>query len=165
MSKLDIAIIIIIALAGFRCFMAGFVRSTMGLISLAAGMFIAGRFWHLLSPHLVEVFKSEAWAKWVSVAIITIVASTLVVMIVERIRKFAEKGVLGWINNLIGAAFGVIFASLLLGFVLMLLVQHGGDFFQNTIIDKSKICPALVDFAKHAIGMVSYNNLLIFPSA
>jgi len=139
--------------------MAGFVRSTMGLISLATGMFIAGRFWPLLSPHLVDVFKSEVWAKWVSVAIITAVASALVCAIIERIRRFAEKGVLGWINNLVGAAFGVVFAGLLLGFTLMLLVQHGGDFFQDAI-NNSTLCPALVDIAKHTIGMVSYNNLM-----
>ena len=159
MSKLDIIIIIIIALAGVRCLMAGFVRSTMGLISLAAGIFIAGRFWPLLSPYLVDVFKSEAWAKWISVAIITIVASSLVVMIIERIRIFAEKGVLGWINNLIGGAFGVIFASLLLGLILTLLVQHGGDSFQNAI-NNSKFCPTLVDFAKRTIGMVYCKTLL-----
>jgi len=141
--------------------MAGFVRSTMGLISLAAGIFIAGRFWHLLSPYLVDVFKNEAWAKWVSIAIITIVASTIVIMIIERIRRFAEEGVLGWVNNLIGAAFGIVFASLLLGLILMLLVQYGGDFFQNAI-NNSKLCPTLVNFAKRTIGMISYQKLLAF---
>ena len=165
MSKLDIVIIIIIALAGFRCLMAGFVRSTMGLISLVAGIFIAGRFWHLLSPYLVDVFKSETWAKWISVVIITIVASTLVCMIIERVRIFAEKGVLNWVNNLIGAAFGVIFASLLLGLILMLLAQHGGDFFQNAI-NNSKFCPTLVNLAEHAIGMVADKKpLAIFFTA
>lgn len=161
MSRFDIIIIIIIALAGFRCLLAGFVRSTMGLISLAAGIFIAGRFGPLLSPYLVDVFKSEAWAKWVSIAIVTIVASTVVVMIIERVRRFAERGVLGWINNLIGAVFGVVFAGLLLGLILMLLVQHGGDFFQDAITN-SKLCPTLVNFAKRAIGMMSENKSLAF---
>ena len=59
MNKLDILILIIIGLAGFSCFITGFVRSTIGLMAIGGGIFIAGRLWKHLAPLLNNFVKHE----------------------------------------------------------------------------------------------------------
>ena len=153
MNKLDILILMIIGLAGFSCFITGFVRSTMGLMAIGGGIFIAGWLWQYLAPLLNNVVKNEATAKWLSILAIVVIASIALDLLLIRIQKIAEKGVLSWINNLIGAGFGIVIASLFLGMVFLLLTQHGHDFLQNSI-DNSRFAKPLVTFAKHTIGMV-----------
>ena len=153
MNKLDILILIIIGLAGFSCFITGFVRSTIGLMAIGVGIFIAGRLWKHLAPLLNNFVKHETAAKWLSILAIIAIASIAIDLLLMKIQKIAEKGVLGWINNLIGASFGILIASLFLGMILLLLTQNGNDFLKNSI-DNSRFAKPLVAFAKHTIGMV-----------
>ena len=120
MNKLDILILIIIGLAGFSCFITGFVRSTLGLIAIGGGIFIAGQLWQYLAPLLNNIVKNETAAKWLSILTIIIFASIIIDLLLVRIQKIAEKGVLGWINNLVGAVCGIIIASLFLGMLLLI---------------------------------------------
>ncbi|MBC8229764.1 CvpA family protein [bacterium] len=153
MNKLDILILIIIGLAGFSCFITGFVRSTIGLMAIGGGIFIAGQLWRHLAPLLNNFVKHETAAKWLSILAIIAIASIAIDLLLMKIQKIAEKGVLGWINNLIGASFGILIASLFLGMILLLLTQNGNDFLKNSI-DNSRFAKPLVAFAKHTIGMV-----------
>jgi uncharacterized membrane protein required for colicin V production len=153
MSKLDILILTIIGLAGFSCFITGFVRSIMGLVAIGGGIFIAGQLWQYLAPHLNNFVKNETASKWLSILAIIVIASIIIDLLLIRIQKIAEKGVLGWINNLIGAVCGIVIASLFLGMLLLLLTQCKNDFLQNSI-DNSRFAKPLVTFAQHAIGMV-----------
>ena len=153
MNKLDILILIIIGLAGISCSITGFVRSTMGLVAIGGGIFIAGCFWQYLVPLLNNVVKNETAAKLLSILSIIVIASIAIYVLLIRIQKISEKGVLGWINNLIGAGFGIVIGSLFLGMVFLLLTQQENDFFKNSI-DNSRFAKPLVTFAQHTIGIV-----------
>jgi len=153
MNKLDILILIIIGLAGFSCFITGFLRSTMGLAAIGGGIFMSVLLWQYLAPLLNNFLKNDTAAKWLSVLAILIVASITFDLILIRIQKIAEKSILGWINNLIGAGFGIAMASLFLGMVLLLLTQYEKDFF-NDSIDDSRLAKPLITLAKRTIDMV-----------
>jgi len=153
MNELDIIILIIIALAGFSCLITGFVRNTLALAAIGGGIFIAGRLWQYLAPWMNNLVRNETAAKWLSLLSILVIASIIIDLLLRRIQKIAEKGVLGWINNLIGAGFGILIASLFLGMILLLLIQHGNGFLKNSI-DNSRFSKPLVAFAQHTIGMV-----------
>jgi uncharacterized membrane protein required for colicin V production len=62
----------------------------------------------------------------------------------ERFQRVVEQGVLGWINNLIGAAFGVIVSSVLIGGALILLDRFGGETVKEAIAH-SRLAPVFMD--------------------
>ena len=153
MNKLDILILIIIGLAGFSCFITGFLRSTMGLAAIGGGIFMSVLLWRYLAPPLNNFLRNDTAAKWLSILAILIIASITIDLILIRIQKIAEKGILGWINNLIGAGFGIIVASLFLGMVLLLLTHSEKDFLKNSI-DNSCLAKPLITFAQQTIDTV-----------
>lgn len=153
MNKLDILILITIGLAGFSCFITGFLRSAMGLAAIGGGIFMSVLLWRYLAPPLNNFLRNDTAAKWLSILAILIIASITIDLILIRIQKIAEKGILGWVNNLIGAGFGIIVASLFLGMVLLLLTHSEKDFLKNSI-DNSLFAKPLITFAKQTIDIV-----------
>ena len=143
MNKLDIAILILVGLAGFSCYRAGFTRSVWGIFSLGAGFWTASYFWPKLSPYLQRVIENPDVAKWVSIVTLVIVTAILVDFLFERLRRIFEEGVLGWLNRVLGIGFGIASSVVLIAFALILLKMHGGDTFK-TEIENSRFAPQLV---------------------
>jgi uncharacterized membrane protein required for colicin V production len=100
-----------------------------------------------------NLVKNETVAKWLSILAIVTIASIMFELLLGRFQEIAEKGILGWINNFIGAGFGILIACLFLGMILLLLNQHGNDFLQSAI-DNSRFAKPLVAFAQQTIKMV-----------
>ena len=133
MDKLDIAIIVLVGLGGLSCFRAGFTRSVWGIAAVSAGVFTASQLWGELAPILQRLIKHEGIAKWASVALIAAGVSVAIDFLFERFQRVIERGVLGWINNTVGAVFGVVASSILIGCVLLLLDRYGGGTLQEAI--------------------------------
>ncbi|MCZ6677913.1 MAG: CvpA family protein [Candidatus Poribacteria bacterium] len=157
MGKLDIAIVILIGLGGFSCFRAGFTRSVWGIAAIAAGVFAASYLWRDLSPVVQGFVKHEGLAKWVSIIVIAAGVSVAMDALFERLQKIIDRGVLGWINSGVGAAFGVASSSILIGCLLLALEHYDGDMFQEAIAN-SRFAPRLLeignevfDFGKEVI--------------
>ena len=144
MGKLDIAIIVLVTLAGLKCFRAGFTRSVWGIAAISAGVFTASQLWRDLAPFLQRWIQHESLAKWASVIAITAVVSIVMDVVFERVQKVVDRGVLGWINSAVGGVFGVIVSCVMLATVLILVNRFGGDSLQATIAD-SRFGPALLD--------------------
>ncbi len=95
--------------------------------------------------------------KWVSVIVITLVVSIVIDIVFGRVQEVLDSGVLGWINSLVGGAFGVVASSVLLAIAIMLANRYGDESIQ-TIINNSRFGPSLLeigiqifDFGKEAI--------------
>ncbi len=144
MTKLDIAILILIGLAGLSCYRAGFTRSVWGLFSLGTGFWTASYFSPKLAPYLQRFIENPDAAKWLSIVALVIVTAILVDILFERIRRIFEEGVLGWLNRLLGIGFGIASSVILIAFALILLKMHGGETFK-TEIENSRFAPRLVE--------------------
>lgn len=143
---LDIGIIILIALSGWSSFRGGFTRSIWGLVAISSGVFAASRFWRNLAPILQKWIKSEEFAKWISVILIAAIVSMIVDWLFEKMQSIVEKGVLGWINGVVGAVFGVAVSCVLIGTVMLLLSKFGGETIDHAI-NGSTLAPALINIA------------------
>ena len=157
MTKLDIAIIVLVTLGGVKCFRAGFTRSVWGIAAISAGLFIASQLWRDLAPLLGRWIEDAETAKWVSVVAITLAVSILIDIVFGRIQEVLDSGVLGWINSLVGGMFGIIVSCVLLATALVLANRYGGESIQ-TIINNSRFGPSLLeigfqifDFGREAI--------------
>ena len=148
MTKLDIGILILVALAGLSCYRAGFTRSVWGVFALGAGCFIASHFWPSLATLIQKFIENPTFAKWLSIVALIILTSLIVDTLFDRIQRVIEKGVLGWLNRLLGLGFGIASCGLLIGFGLILLNAYGSDGFKTEIAN-SRFAPQLMDIGNH----------------
>ncbi len=144
MTKLDIGILILVALAGLSCYRAGFTRSAWGIFALGAGFAAACQFWSSLASSLQKFIENPTFAKWVSIVVLIIVTSIIVDTLFERVQRIIEKGVLGWLNRLLGICFGIASGGLLISFALILLNTYAGDGFKTEIAN-SRFAPQFLD--------------------
>ena len=144
MTKLDIGILILVGLAGVSCCRSGFTRSVWGVFVIGLGFFIACQFWGQLAMFLQKFVRDPTWAKWLSIVVIVLATSILVDSLFERIQRILEKGVLGWVNRLLGLGFGLVSGGLVIAAALILLNIYGGDGLKNEI-ENSRFAPQLMD--------------------
>lgn len=144
-------------LGGVKCFQAGFTRSVWGIAAISAGLFTANQLWGVLAPIMGHWIEDQGAVKWVSVIVITLVVSIVIDIVFGRVQEVLDTGVLGWINSLVGGAFGVAASCVLLAIAFMLANSYGDESIQ-TIINNSRFGPSLLeignqifDFGKEAI--------------
>ena len=142
MTKLDIGILILVGLAGISCYRAGFTRSVWGIFVIGVGFFTACQFWGQLAIVIQKLIENPSWAKWLSIVVIVLGVSILVDSLFERIQRILEKGVLGWVNHLLGLGVGIVSGGLIIAFALILLNAYGPDGFKNEIAN-SRLAPHL----------------------
>ncbi len=147
MKALDIGIFILVGLSGWSCYRKGFTRSIRGLLSIFLGILSANRFWHFLVPSIESFIENEWVAKWVNVLIIIIGTSVITRLFLERLSQVVEGGVLGWINSIHGAVFGIAFSCILVGTVLFLINRLSGKTIED-LIGGSVLAPNLMDFSR-----------------
>jgi uncharacterized membrane protein required for colicin V production len=68
-------------------------------------------------------------------------------MVFSHIQKVVERGVLGWVNHIIGGAFGVVSSAILIGGALLLLDHFGGEEAKQAVAN-SRFAPDLLEIAK-----------------
>lgn len=153
MTKLDIGILILIGLAGVSCCRAGFTRSVWGVFVIGLGFFIACQFWSQLAVFFQKFVKDPTWAKWLSIVVIVLAISILVDSLFERIQRILEKGVLGWVNRLLGLGFGIASGGLVIAAALILLNTYSSEGFKKEI-ENSHLAPQLIDIGNNvwAVG-------------
>ncbi len=133
MTKLDIAILIIVGIAGFSCYKAGFTRSVWGIFALGAGLVIASQLWQHLALPIQKLISHEEIAKWLSIIVLIAITAIIVDTVFERIHRIFEKGILGWLNSLLGLAVGVASSVLIIALLLHFVNPHRNDFLKDEI--------------------------------
>ena len=133
MTILDIVILIIVGIAGFSCYKAGFTRSVWGIFAIGAGLIVASQLWQFLAIPIQKLIPNENVAKWISVIILIVVTSIVTDTIFERIHQIFEKGILGWLNSLLGLAIGIASSVLIIALLLHFLNPYLSDFFKDEI--------------------------------
>lgn len=148
MTKLDIGILILVALAGLSCYRVGFTRSVWGVFALGTGCFAASHFWPSLAPLIQKFIEKPPFAKWLSIIALIIFTAIIIDTLFERIQRVIEKGVLGWLNRMLGLGFGIASCGLLIAFTLILLNTYGSDGLKTEIAN-SRFAPQLMDIGNH----------------
>jgi uncharacterized membrane protein required for colicin V production len=146
METLDIVILVLVGLGGLNCLRVGFTRSVWGIAAISLGVFAASQLWREFALILQGVIKHEGISKWASVIAITAVVSIAVDRVFEQIQKIMRRGVLGWLDNVVGGLFGVAVSGVLIGLALILLNRYGGKAFQEAIAT-SRFAPTLLEVA------------------
>jgi membrane protein required for colicin V production len=125
MNWLDIIIIVAIAITTFIGLKFGLIKAVLSLAGLIVGVILAGLFYVPLSEQLGFIPQATV-AKVVAFAIIMIGVMVIAGVLAGLLKWAATVMMLGWVNRIGGAVFGLVLGALLCGAVLALWVMFFG---------------------------------------
>jgi len=107
-SVLDWLLIAVLVFSIITSWFKGFVREVFGLITILAGVLLAGLFYSSFAGPFKDVVRTENFALFLGFSVIfltTLVAGFVIIWLVTKFVKFAK---LQWADRMLGAAFGFI---------------------------------------------------------
>jgi len=125
MNWLDIVIIVVIGVSAFLGLKAGLIKAVLVLAGLIVGVFLAGRYYVPLSEKLAFIPQDNA-AKIVAFLIILVVVMIIARLLASLLGKLASIVMLGWINRIGGAIFGLVLGAFLCGALLAIWIKYFG---------------------------------------
>jgi len=141
MNWLNIIIIVVIAIATFLGLKIGIIRAVLSLAGLIVGVILAGRYSVPLS-HQLTFITDENVAKVVAFAIILIGAMVIAGVLAHLLKWAASVMMLGWVNHLGGAIFGLVLGAIFCSALLAIWVKWLGV---GSIITESIVAAILLD--------------------
>jgi len=141
MSWLDIAILVIIGIAAFIGLKIGIIKAMLTLAGVIIGVILAGRFYVALADKLTFI-PQETLARVAAFAIILIIVMLITGIIAGVLKRLASMVLLGWVNRLGGALFGLIMGAIFCGALLAIWTKFLGI---SDPIAKSALATFLLD--------------------
>jgi len=141
MNWLDIVILLIIVIATFLGLWIGLIRAAFLLAGIIVGVILAGRYYIPLSQQLAFI-PEEGAAKIVAFAIILIGVMIIATLLAVFLKWAASVMMLGWVNRLGGAVFGLVLGTILCSALLAIWVKFLGI---GGAIAESTLAPILLD--------------------
>lgn len=138
---LDIVILVIVAISTFLGLRIGIIKATLSLAGVIVGVILAGRYYAPLSEQLTFI-PQAGLAEGVAFAII-LIGVMLIASIASRFLKWVTSAVmLGWVNHLGGAVFGLALGATLCGALLAIWTKFFGI---TDILNQSTMAALLLD--------------------
>ena len=123
MNLLDLLILIPVVWVCIRGFSKGFILELTTLIGMILGVLAAFYLWKDLSGLLGQYFSLGPSAlKLLSYALIFLTVLLIAWIIGKIITKAADLVMLGWLNKLLGAVFGLLKGVIVAALLLMLVL-------------------------------------------
>jgi membrane protein required for colicin V production len=142
MNWLDIVIIVAIVVPTLIGLRIGMIKAALSLAGSIVGVIVAGRYYLTLSEQL-SFISQESVAK-ITAFIIILVGILIIAGVLARLLKWtASVMMLGWVNHLGGAAFGLLLGAIFCGALLAIWVKFLGV---TGAITESNLAFILVDF-------------------
>lgn len=141
MHWLDIVIVVVLAISSYLGLKTGIIKAVLSLAGLIVGVILAGQYYVALAEQLSFISQS-GMAEVVAFAII-LVGVMVIAVVLARLLKWAASAVmLSWVNNLGGAAFGLLLGAIFCGALLAIWVKWVGI---GSTITESTVAALLVD--------------------
>ena len=141
MSWLDIVIIVVVAIATFWGLRIGITKAVLSLAGLIVGVILAGRYYIPLAEQLTFIPQTSI-ARIVAFAIILIVVMVIAGVLANLLKWAATIMMLGWVNRLGGAVFGLVLGAIFCSALLAIWVKFLGV---KGAVAESGLAPILLD--------------------
>ena len=142
MNWLDIVIIVVLIASAFGGLKNGLIRAVLSLAGLIVGIVLAGRFYIPLSEQLAFIPQDNI-ARIVAFAIILIGMMIVAGLLASLLTWTVSAVMLGWVNRIGGAVFGLVFGAIFCGALVAIWVKFLGI---NSIIVESVMATILLDY-------------------
>jgi len=140
MHWIDIAVLVVIAISAYLGLRIGIIKAVLSLAGLIVGVILAGHYYLPLSQQLSFIPQASA-AKIVAFAIILIGVMVIAGVLASLLKWAASAIMLGWVNRLGGAVFGLFLGAIFCGALLAIWVK----FFDIAAISESNLAAILLD--------------------
>jgi len=142
MNWLDFVIIAAVAIPTFIGLKTGLIKAVLSLAGLIVGVILAGCFYVPLSEQLTFIPQATV-AKVVAFAIILIGVMIIAGVLAMVLKWITSVIMLGWVNRIGGAVFGLVLGAILCGAVLALWIKFFGA---GEVITNSSLAAILSRF-------------------
>ena len=142
MSWLDIVLIVALAIPTFLGLKVGIIKAVLSLAGVIVGVVLAGQYYIALADVLPFFSETSSAAKIVAFAIILIGVMVIAIVLARLLKWAASVVMLNWVNQLGGAAFGLMLGAIFCGALLAIWVKWLGA---GDTITASMIAPVLLD--------------------
>jgi len=150
MNWLDIVIIVLIAVPTFLGLKLGIIKAALSLAGVIVGVILAGNFYIPLSEQLTFLSHTGA-AEIVAFAMILIGIMVIANVLAGLLKRLTSLVMLGWLNRIGGAAFGLALGAIFCGATLAIWVKFLG--IGETITD-SILAATLLDYFPIALTLL-----------
>ncbi|MBA7590277.1 hypothetical protein ES708_32390 [subsurface metagenome] len=141
MNWLDVAIIVAVAIPTIIGLGTGIIKTALSMAGMVLGVILAGRYYVLLSAQLTFL-PSDGIAK-IAAFVIILAGVVIVAIILSRLLERAvSMMLLGWVNRLGGAAFGLVLGAVLCSALLATWIKFLGP---ASAIVESNLAMILLD--------------------
>ena len=142
MNWLDIVIIVALAINALIGLKIGLIKAVLSLVGLIVGIILARLYYVPLSEQLTFISQA-AIAKAIAFAIILIGVMIIAGVLAMALKWVTSVMMLGWVNRIGGAVFGLVLGALLCGAVLALWIKFLGA---GEVIASSRLAAILSQF-------------------
>ncbi|MFC2008364.1 CvpA family protein [Chloroflexota bacterium] len=150
MNWLDIVILVPLAITALVGLKIGLIKAVLSLVGLIVGVILAGRFYAPLSE-LLTFISQDSVAKIIAFAIILIGVMVIASVLALLFKWAASVMMLGWVNRLGGAAFGMLLGAITCGAFLAAYVKFFGI---AEVISQSLLARVLLDYFPLVLGLL-----------
>lgn len=150
MNIVDIILLICFIPALIQGFRKGFISQVIAIISIILGVWLSFRFSSSVSVWLAQYIQgSEQIMKLISFALILIAVIAGLTVLGRLIEGTFKLVMLGWLNRLLGVAFSLLKAGLVVGLVIMAFCSLNDtfSFVSKDTLNQSILFPPLKDLA------------------
>jgi len=140
MNWLDIVLLVALVAASFMGLKQGLIKAVLSLAGLIVGVILASNFYKTLGNSL-EFIPNETAAGIIAYALILIIVMIIASVLARLLKTIISIAMLGWVNRLGGAIFGLILGVILWGAILAVWVK----FFGAGLVTESLIAGVLLD--------------------
>ena len=150
MNWLDFIIIILLVFGLARGFINGFIKELASLLALILGIWGAIKFSGFTAEKLYDYFDMTGQYVGIIAFLITFVIIVIIIHFIGMlVDKFIEKVSLGFLNSVLGLAFGVFKTALILSVIFLVLnaIDAKHKFLPKEQIEQSKFYNPIADIA------------------
>ena len=148
MTKIDIAITLLLALGAYFGFKRGFLAELFFVTALILGVLIGFKFTGLGVTYLHKQFNADTiFLPYLSFFIIFILVVVLVIFIGNRIKHLTDESFLGKVDSIAGAVLGMMKYAFCAS-VIFWLAEKINYTFQDSWVRGSWLYPKTLVFAK-----------------
>ncbi len=141
MNWLDIVIIVLLVASIFSGLRAGLIKSVLSLAGLIVGISLAGRYYLALAERLAFIPQDKA-AQIVAFVIILMAVMIIAGVVGVLLNWVISSLMLGWVNRIGGAVFGLALGALSISVLLAIWVKFLGI---TGIVSESSLASLLLN--------------------
>jgi membrane protein required for colicin V production len=154
---LDFAFLLFLVIFAFQGLAEGFSRLIVGLVATIAGLLIASWCYDVPAAWLLPYVSSRAVANVLGFVVVFVLIQLLGGLIGLALSKIFKWTGLGWLDRLLGFAFGAL-KAVVVGIVLVLILTAFPIKPVPDSVARSQIAPYLID-AAHALTYLAPREL------